>query len=54
LAAVIDRLRKAGNHVICALPDQPGGSLELRCTKRLERQGEQWVVVDRVESEFLE
>jgi ATP phosphoribosyltransferase regulatory subunit len=54
LAAVIERLRKAGNHVICALPGQPGGSLELRCNKRLERQGEQWVVVDRVEPEFLE
>jgi ATP phosphoribosyltransferase regulatory subunit len=54
LAAVIERLRKAGNHVICALPGQPGESLELRCNKRLERQGEQWVVVDRVEPEFLE
>ena len=46
LAAEIHRLRSAGNRVICALPGQTGGPEDLGCNRRLDRQGNQWVVVD--------
>ncbi len=46
LAAEIERLRREGNRVICALPGQRGGPEALGCNKRLDWQGSQWVVVD--------
>lgn len=46
LLAEIGRLRRAGHRVICALPGQSGGPVEMQCTQKLECQAGRWVVVD--------
>jgi ATP phosphoribosyltransferase regulatory subunit len=40
----IAELRAAGRQVICALPEQQGGALEMGCSEILQKQGDAWVV----------
>jgi len=44
LYAQIQRLRAAGDCVICALPGQPGGAREMGCDRELVKTGESWQV----------
>lgn len=45
LEEVIQALRAEGETVICELPGQAGGARECGCDRRLERQGDDWVVI---------
>ena len=46
LAAEIERLRRAGQRVVCALPGQSGGPREMNCTKELILQDGRWALRD--------
>ena len=45
LRARVNALRGAGERVICALPGQAGGALEMGCDRILVKDGQGWQVV---------
>ncbi len=46
LQSTIKSLRAAGERVVCALPGQSGQAKDMECTRALEKQGSDWVIVD--------
>lgn len=46
LEEVISSLRAEGKQVIRSLPGQEAGAEEMRCTHLLEKQGDEWVLVE--------
>lgn len=44
LAAAVQRLRKAGERVVCTLPGQPGTAADMGCGRTLVKEAGSWVV----------
>jgi ATP phosphoribosyltransferase regulatory subunit len=43
--ASIDRLRAEGRHVVCALPGQQGGAVEMGCGEQLVQSNGEWQLI---------